>query len=118
MLCSLPFLAGCHPGGTPFVVLAGVEAASIAVFHRDGFDLGYSMVTGRDCSIVRLDRGERYCRQPEPAPAPPVFCARSLGVVDCYDHPELLTDRQAGVADAPGLNAAQEHDRTARWPDL
>lgn len=117
-LLVLALLAACHPAATPFVALAAADAASIAVFHRDGFDLGYSLVTGRDCSIVRLDQGLRYCKAREPPPRQPAFCTRSLGVVDCYDEPWALPGHPQGVADGPRLNAAQEEDRTKPWPGL
>jgi hypothetical protein len=117
LLLLLLGLAGCHPAATPVVVLAGLEAASVATFHRDGFDLGYSLVTGRDCSIVHFEQGQNYCKPREARPAPPPFCTRTLGVAECFADPASLPDHPSGVADAPALNAAQEKDRTARWPN-
>lgn len=50
----------------------------------------------------------------EPPPAPPAFCTRSLGVVDCWANPEALNSPPPrGVADGPRtLTPAQEINRT------
>jgi len=107
-------LGGCQPA--PVVGLAAGAAASVAVFGRTPVDMAVSLAKGRDCSVVRLDRGERYCK---PAEAPPVagpFCTRTLGQAECFADPDALPDRPAPLADGPvGLTAAQEKDRTARW---
>ncbi len=110
-------LASCAPGTVvPVVGGAGID---IAVFHRDLFDMLVSGLSGRDCSVVRLDRGETYCRPVEP-PTPPIpYCTRSLGVVDCWADPEAMPDIPPEVADGPrALTPIQEHDRTAPWPHL
>ena len=118
----LPLLAtlaaSCHPAATPFVAVAAADAVTIAVFHRDGFDLAYSLVSGRNCSVVRLDQGLSYCKpHQQPAPAP-LFCARSLGVVDCYADPGGLLQHPRGVGDWPEQTAEQKASGMARWPDL
>lgn len=96
--------------------IAGV-AGTIAVFGRSPADLVVSLVSGKDCSIVRWDEGKSYCKPQEPPPQPPTFCTRSLGVVNCWSDPALLKDHPTQVADGPTtLSPAQEADRTARWP--
>lgn len=117
LLLVLP-LAGC--GVEVMGAMAGAEIASIPVFQRGLPDLLYSAVSGRDCSVVRLDRGKTFCRDREPAPVRPPFCTRSLGVVDCWTNPEALNGQPARqVADGPvGLTPAQEADRTRRWPGI
>ncbi|MBS0644224.1 MAG: hypothetical protein U1E70_27070 [Acetobacteraceae bacterium] len=96
--------------------IAGV-AGTIAVFGRSPADLVVSLVSGKDCSIVRWDEGKSYCKPQEPPPQPPTFCTRSLGVVNCWSDPALLQDHPTQVADGPTtLSPAQEADRTARWP--
>ncbi len=113
-------LTGCHVvPATPVAVLAGIEASSVAVFGRGVIDLTVSGASGRDCSIVRLDRGQSYCRPTDPLPTPPEFCTRSLGRVDCWINPEALPGPVHGVADGPSrLTPAQEAYRLRRWPDL
>jgi hypothetical protein len=94
----------------------GGSAGSVATIQRTPLDAVYPLVTGKDCSLVRLDQGKTYCRPAEP-PQPPVFCTRSLGVVDCWQDPDGLPNRQAGVADGPAtLTPEQEANRVRRWP--
>ncbi len=112
-------LGGCTPPATPAVLLGLGDLASVATFHRGLFDLAFSGTTGRDCSIVRLDRGQTYCREKEAPPAPPPYCTRSLGTVDCWADPAAVPNLPREVADGPRtLTPAQERQRTARWPDL
>ena len=110
-------LAGC---GTPpeqlVTVAAGVGIGSITILHRTPFDALWSLITGKDCSAVRMDRGETYCRPEEPPPAPPPFCTMGLGAVDCWTDPALL-NHPTEVADGPRvLTPAQEANRTRTWP--
>lgn len=110
-------LAGCHPPATPFVAATAANLAMIPVVHRDGFDLVYSLFSGRDCSVVRLDAGQSYCKPVAPPPAPPRFCTRTLGVPECFADPSALPDHPSGLADGRySLTPAQERDRTAAWP--
>lgn len=108
-----------HTGGMrallllPLGCLAG---CAVPVIHRDLFDAAYSLSAGQDCSIVRLDKGETYCRPVEPPPEPPTTCTRSLGTVDCW---RAAPASQLGVADGPStLTPLQEADRTRLWPPL
>lgn len=117
LLAALAAVGGCAPGTA--VPVVGALGADIAVFGRTPVDMVVSGVTGRDCSVVRLDRGERYCKPTEPPPPPQPYCTRSLGVVDCWSDPAALPDAPSEVADGPRvLTPAQERNRTARWPDL
>ncbi len=113
-------LGGCNvPWTEPSGALLAANAAAIPVVHRDIFDVVYSTLTGRDCSVVRLDRMESYCRPTEPPPAPPPYCTRSLGTVDCWSSPAAAPSLGHPVADGPQhLTPAQEADRTQRWPPL
>lgn len=117
-LLALLAVAGC--GGSwyePPGALLGADLAAIPVVHRDLFDVVYSTLTGRDCSVVRLDQGASYCRAVEPPPAPPAYCTRTLGRVDCWAvQPPGFPP---AVADGPAaLSPAQEADRVRRWPPL
>jgi len=99
----------------PVGALAAVEVASVIVFGRGLVDIGISAISGRDCSIVRLDRGLTYCAPQDGPPNPGPFCTRSLGVVDCWA-PDALPRRQNQVADGPAPTAAQDRYRRAPWP--
>jgi hypothetical protein len=102
---------------------AGIGAAanigSVMVIGRTLPDALVSVVSGRDCSAVRLDQGQAYCRPEEPPPAPPPYCTRSIGRVDCWRAPPLALPLPAGVADGRvWLTAEQEAHRRRGWPGL
>ncbi|MBU8536243.1 hypothetical protein [Falsiroseomonas tokyonensis] len=99
---ALPLLAGCQIGPTvsatagPVLVASG---ASLILTGRTPVDHVASWATGRDCSLVRVERRESWCA-PEPSPpTPQPFCTRSLGAADCWTVPPLTGQR--GVADPP-----------------
>ena len=99
--------------------VAAVAVAGVPVFGRTLPDVVVSAVSGKDCSLVRLDAGKTYCAPQEPAPARPMVCTRSLGTVDCWSNPEALGAPYREVADGPRvLTPAQEAHRTRRWPHL
>ncbi len=118
LLLSLLLLPGCSPtDGMIVTVGAGVGVISIVTIQRSPLDAVYSLVTGRDCSIVRLDQGKTYCRPVEPPPEPPVYCTRGLGSVNCWQDPATVPGHPRGVADGPsGLTPQQEADRVRTWP--
>jgi hypothetical protein len=118
MLLLLPLALAACQGATYGVLGASVaEGASVAVFGRGIIDIAYSLASGRDCSLARLEQRKTYCRPEEAPPSPPPYCTRSLGVVDCWANPAALTTHPPAVADGPStLTAEQERHRTARWP--
>ena len=114
-LCVL-CLAGCVPS-TVFPLAAGARA-EVAVFHRTVPDLLYSAVSGRNCSLVRLDESKTYCKPVDPPVAPIPYCTRSLAGIDCWAHPELIPGIPAEVAQGPrALTPEQDRARLARWPE-
>ena len=117
-LALLLFLTDCGaPWTEPVAAVAGADLVSVMAFKRDMFDLVWSGLTGRDCSIVRLDRGETYCRVTEPRLPLPPYCTRSLGDVDCWTSPSVLPNPPPGVADGPTqLTPEQEANRSRGWP--
>lgn len=119
-LLILLLLTAC--GATPEQAVTGAAAlgiGSIAVIQRSPLDALYSAVSGKDCSIVRLDQGKSYCRPVEPPPEPPPFCTRSLGLANCWRDPASLPDHPSELGDGPRiLTPLQEADRTRRWPPL
>ena len=102
----------------PIGAFSAASAAAIPVFGRTVPDIFVSAVTGRDCSIVRLEQGQRYCRVMDPPLATPPVCTRSLGTVDCWANPDVFGSPTHGIADAPAPTAEQEAYRIRRWPDL
>jgi hypothetical protein len=111
-------LSGCGwPPDMIATAVVGTSAGSVAAIGRTPVDAVISLVSGKDCSAVRLEQGKTYCRAVEPKPSPPAFCTRSLGVVNCWSDPATLPNHPPGVADGPSvLTPQQEADRTRRWP--
>ncbi len=111
LLCPL-LLSGCD--GPGLFALGAVNVASLTLTGRAVPDLVVSGVSGRDCSVARVDRGQAYCGPSnDPPPAPP-FCTRSLGSVDCWSQPPLAVPAHRGVADAPAPVGGNQ----GRWPYL
>src|SRR3954469_10343448 len=96
---ALFLLPGCEAAGPVAGGLAVTNIGSITVIGRTVPDAVVSVVTGRDCSAVRLDRGQSHFRPGEPPPAPPPHGPRSLGAVDCWRQPPLALPLPRGVAD-------------------
>lgn len=94
-------LAGCHPAATPVVAVGAAEVASVAVFGKGSVDMLYSAVTGKDCSIVRLDKGESYCKPKRAPPPAEPFCTRTLGMAQCFSDPASLPDHPMALGDTP-----------------
>ena len=116
LICFLPTACGV-PWTEPVAAVAGADLVSVMVFKRDMFDVVWSGLTGRDCSVVRLDRGETYCRPTEPPPPLPPYCTHTLGEVNCWTSPAVLPNPPPGVADGPTqLTPEQEANRTRAWP--
>ncbi len=116
--CVLP-LAGCSwpPAGVVAAALVVPNVVSVSTIQRTPLDAVYSLATGRDCSVVRLDQEKSYCRPVEPEPEPPEFCTRTLGTVNCWLDPASMPGQPVGVADGPStLTAAQEANRLRTWP--
>lgn len=111
----LLLLTGC--GLTPeawVTIVGGVTVGSVAILGRTPIDAIYSVATGKDCSAVRLEKGQTYCRPEEAPPAPQPYCTRSLGVVNCW---QAQTGEQRPVAEGPStLTAEQDANRTRTWP--
>ena len=115
-LASLAVLAGPLGGCVAAAAVAGVDVASVAVFGRDIVDIGVSAVTGRDCSIVHLDRQQDYCAPHEHVPLAEPFCTRTLADVQCWSNPESFVTLPRQIVDTPSLTAEQRRQITSRWP--
>jgi hypothetical protein len=105
-------LAGCQ-GPPPRLV---EDAPLVAATGRTGRDIAVSAAVRMDCSVFRLWTGGGYCRPLDLPPAPPAYCTRSLGTVDCWARRDPFGYYQRGVADGPWqLTPEQEADRKAPW---
>lgn len=115
LLVLLPCVAACANWTEPTGAFFAANAASVVVFQRSVPDILFSFITGKNCSIVRLDQGKTYCEVPREARRLP-FCTHSLGVVDCWADPAALPGLYENVGDAPEPLPVQEKWQRARWP--
>lgn len=112
----LPLLLGGCQALAPVAIAGG---ATVAAIGRSPVDLVASLATGRDCSVVRLDRRESYCAPAETPPAAEPFCTMSLGRADCWIIPPLAYPAHVPVGHgARPLNAGQEANRTRFGPGI
>lgn len=91
-------LAGCVD------VLTGVFFGNVGSLMLTGGtvpDVLISTVTGKHCTVARLENGRTYCREDEPNPPSPVRCYRTIGDPDCYLGPGESDDprREIGLND-------------------
>ena len=105
-------LGGCAGAA----IYGGVEGASVAVFGRGLLDIGVSAITGRDCSVVRLDRRQTYCAAREQVAGDGPFCTKTLGAIQCWADPAQFAPLPRNVADRPPTTAEQARQIAARWP--
>lgn len=67
---------------------AVLDGAVIIGTDKTIADHAISVASGKDCSLVRVERGKTYCKEDEVFPRPEVYCYRELGAVTCYDKPD------------------------------
>jgi hypothetical protein len=80
------FLASCGIPATPYAM---VDGAVVITTEKTMADHVVSAASGKDCSLVRLEKGTTYCKEDEVVPHPNLYCYRELGAVTCYDGPDL-----------------------------
>ncbi len=95
-----PLLQETIAGAPLSLWLAGASVTSLAVLERGVVDAAYSAVTGKDCSLVHIERRGEYCRT-EPAAMPVAFCTRSLADVDCWTVAQPYGPQQPVAATPP-----------------
>lgn len=114
-LMPLLAMSGCVPATV--IPLTAALGADVAIFHRTMPDTLYSAITGKDCSLVRLDRGESYCKAVDPPVPPQPYCTHTLGAVMCWSKPESMPGIPTQIAQGSrSLTPEQNKVRLARWP--
>ena len=84
---SLTALLGACSGQS-MAHFAVADAAVVVATDKTIADHVISVASGKDCSLVRKERGMTYCKEDEVVPHPNVYCYRELGGVSCYDGPD------------------------------
>lgn len=103
LLLVLPgLLTGCGigPGGGAGIAI-GTGIISLATIQKTVRDALVSLVTGRDCWLVNVDRGEAYCKPLPPPPPPPEYCTRTLADVMCWSNPHVIPDQASALVELP-----------------
>lgn len=85
-------VAGCDAG--TFMAASG---ASLMGSDKTIVDHAISVGSGKDCSILRTERGLTYCKEDMPKVRQNLYCYRDLGGVTCYDKPNPNNDFQQRV---------------------
>jgi hypothetical protein len=92
-------LAGCDPS----LMMSGASVVSLVATDKTLSDHAVSLATGRNCSTVRMSRGESFCA-PEPHAMAAEHCYRTLGGISCYTRPDPQASDGAFVADVPAFD--------------
>lgn len=81
-LLAMLLVSGCGS-------LVALEGASLLASDKMATDHLVSLVSGKNCSVVRTEQGLEYCVEDQPPPLKPnVYCYKTLGTVSCYDRPD------------------------------
>ena len=91
LLCGM-LVSACDP-----VSFAGVEAASVMGSDKTLVDHAISFGSGKNCSTLRLERGQTYCAEDAKRVHQNLYCYRNLTGVTCYDRPDPYKDGQQRV---------------------
>ena len=68
---------------------AQIEGMTTVATEKPLSDHFVSFFSGKNCSVVRREKGQTYCEEDElRSAAPKVYCYRSIGGVNCYDRPD------------------------------
>lgn len=92
-------VAALFPGGCG----AAIGAGAIAATGKNPVDHLYSLASGKDCSLVRKQRGLTYCVEDEVVIETAVHCYPTLGEATCYRtaDPYPGAQRETGGSLAP-----------------
>ena len=96
VLFLLGSVAGCS---TPMTISGAPAVAQFDVFSVVGTDKTIidhlvSYTSGKDCSFVYVEKGNRYCKEDEPVIKPQVYCYSTLGRATCYETPDPFANGQ------------------------
>lgn len=93
-LVCLVFLSACGglaASGTPG--LAQLDVLTVMGTDKTIVDHVVSVSSGKNCSSVRLEKGDYYCEEDEPKIVQNIYCYRTLASVTCYDRADPHSGR-------------------------
>ncbi len=68
--------------------LSMLEGAFVVGGDKTFTDQVISYSSGKNCSIIRKERGLTYCEEDQVTVKPNVYCYKTLAEVTCYDRPD------------------------------
>lgn len=80
---------------------AVVDGAVVMGTEKTMADHVISLASGKNCSLIRIEKGLTYCEEDELNPVPNLYCYRELAGVTCYKRPD---PQHGGVAGRLGDN--------------
>ena len=99
-LLSVCILSACGPlvsGGVPGA--AQVDMLTVIGTDKTIVDHVVSLSSGKNCSAIRLEKGQHYCEEDEPQIQQNIHCYNTLGSVTCYTRPDPYQGRQQKVGE-------------------
>jgi hypothetical protein len=94
-ILAVGFLTAC----SSVPVYTMVDGAVVVATDKTIADNAISLASGKDCSLVRKERGLTYCKEDEVIPHPDVYCYRELAGVTCYDKPDTRRGDRGRLGD-------------------
>ena len=86
--CGAPTIAPGMPG------MAQIDVLTVVGTDKTIFDHVVSYSSGKDCSYINVEKGNRYCKEDEPVINPQVYCYRTLARATCYEMPDPFANGQ------------------------
>lgn len=111
LLISAAIPLAVLPGGC----MAALGAGTVAATDKTPVDHVYSLVSGKDCSLIRKQRGLTYCVEDEIILETAVHCYPTLGETTCYQAADPYPGGQREVS-ANARLAGSTGGQTARTP--
>lgn len=100
------------PGGCAAVLGAGAVAAT----DKTPVDHVYSLVSGKNCSLVRKQRGLTYCVEDEVVLETALHCYPTLGEVTCYSTADPFPGGQRAIGTSASAEGGGAGGQIARTP--
>jgi len=89
LLLPLCVLSACGPLMSASVPgLAQVDVLTVMGTDKTIVDHVVSLSSGKNCSAVRVEKGQYYCEEDEPRIEQNMNCYNTLGEVTCYTRPD------------------------------
>ncbi|MFO1153354.1 MAG: hypothetical protein U1E42_06775 [Rhodospirillales bacterium] len=106
----IPGLAGCMPV-VGVAAGPGLAVGSTAATGKTPVDHLVSLISGKNCSVLRKTQGLTYCREDEPTIPIGVVCYRTLGDVACYNRSDPYNAHERPVIDARSVAVVPASER-------